>query len=84
MHKEFHTALIAGCGSQRMLQLHSSLYDQAYRYRRLLMNSLPGAADFIREHQDLADIVLARKLPLAEDRLAAHLNTTLDFVYSGR
>ncbi|MGY3504683.1 GntR family carbon starvation induced transcriptional regulator [Bradyrhizobium sp. USDA 4471] len=29
LHKGFHTALLAACGSQRMLAAHSDLYDQA-------------------------------------------------------
>lgn len=81
VHKEFHTALIGGCGSRRMIQLHSDLYDQAYRYRRLLMNRLADAPMFIREHQELADIVLARRTGAARERLAQHLNATLDVVY---
>ena len=31
LHKAFHTALIAGCGSSRMLTIASDLYDQAFR-----------------------------------------------------
>jgi DNA-binding GntR family transcriptional regulator len=37
LHKAFHTALLASCGSPRMLAAHSDLYDQAYRYRRIMM-----------------------------------------------
>lgn len=81
VHKDFHTALIAGCGSQRMLQLHSDLYDQAYRYRRLLMRRLPDSASFIDEHQALADVVLARTLQQAEESLAHHLRATLELIY---
>jgi len=37
VHRGFHTALLAACGSPRLLEFHRSLYDQAYRYRRLMM-----------------------------------------------
>ena len=37
LHKAFHRALIAGCGSARLLDLHDDLYLQAYRYRRIMM-----------------------------------------------
>jgi len=81
LHKEFHTALIAGCNSPRTLQLHSSLYDQAYRYRRVGMSQIPDALDFIAEHQRLADIALSRDINTACGMLERHLNSTLAFVY---
>ena len=39
LHKGFHTALLAACGSKRLLTAHSDLYDQAYRYRRVMMRA---------------------------------------------
>ena len=81
LHKGFHTALLAGCGSQRLLAAHSDLYDQAYRYRRIMMTRMVGGADFIASHQRLADIVLARDVARAQAMLAAHLRATLDYVY---
>ncbi|TPQ41537.1 GntR family transcriptional regulator [Bradyrhizobium guangdongense] len=81
LHKGFHTALLAACGSQRMLAAHSDLYDQAYRYRRVMMRAIDSGEDFIRSHQMLADCVLARDLPAAQDMLAAHLRSTINFVY---
>ena len=81
VHKAFHTALIAGCGSPRLLHLHSDLYDQAYRYRRLGMARMPPVASFIGEHESLAQIVLSRDFAVAKDALSAHLASTLDFAY---
>jgi len=80
LHKAFHTALIAACGSPRMLAAHSDLYDQAYRYRRLHMASLQ-VASFIDEHQALADFAIARNVAEATVRLEAHLLTTLEHAY---
>src|SRR5918911_1171875 len=54
LHKGFHTALLAGCGSRRMLAAHSDLYDQAYRYRRVMMAAIDSGEGFIRSHQMLA------------------------------
>lgn len=83
VHKEFHTALIAACGSQRLLLLHGALYDQAYRYRRVMMSRFerPGALD--DEHQELADLALARDTTRATEKLAHHLASTLAIVYAG-
>ena len=41
LHKAYHTALIAACGSPRMLAAHSDLYNQTYRYRRLMLARFP-------------------------------------------
>src|SRR5260370_28312137 len=55
LHKGFHTALLAACGSKRLLTAHSDLYDQAYRYRRVMMRSFDSGKKFIAAHQGLAD-----------------------------
>src|SRR3954452_19756218 len=81
LHKGFHTALLAACGSRRMLTAHSDLYDQAYRYRRMMMRAIDSGEEFIRSHQMLADRVLARDLAAAQAMLAAHLHSTINFVY---
>ncbi|WP_036036245.1 FCD domain-containing protein, partial [Bradyrhizobium yuanmingense] len=68
-------------GSRRMLAAHSDLYDQAYRYRRVMMGAIDSGERFIRSHQMLADHVLARDVAAAQKMLAAHLHSTIDFVY---
>jgi DNA-binding GntR family transcriptional regulator len=81
LHKGFHTALLAACGSKRLLTAHSDLYDQAYRYRRVMMRSLGSGEEFIAVHQSLANRVLARDLDGAQATLRSHLHSTLDYVY---
>jgi GntR family carbon starvation induced transcriptional regulator len=81
LHKGFHTALLAACGSQRMLNTHSDLYDQAYRYRRGMMRAIGSGKGFVREHQLLADRILARDVAGAQTMLTAHLRSTINFVY---
>jgi len=83
LHKTFHTALIARCGSPRMLDAHADLYDQAYRYRRIMMGAFENPGEFVREHQTLADLAIARRLAEAQARLGAHLASTLNAVYPG-
>src|SRR3954466_8505305 len=77
LHKGFHTALLAACGSTRMLSAHSDLYDQAYRYRRVMMRAIDSGKRFVREHQLLADCVLSRDISGAQTMLAAHLRSTI-------
>lgn len=81
LHKGFHTALLAGCGSPRLLGAHSDLYDQAYRYRRVMMHQIVDGDEFFDSHRKLADRVLARDVAGAQAMLAAHLASTLHFVY---
>jgi DNA-binding GntR family transcriptional regulator len=81
LHKGFHTALLAGCGSKRLLAAHSDLYDQAYRYRRVMMSSMDSGKKFVRSHQMLAERVVARDIPGSQAMLEAHLRSTLHFVY---
>ena len=81
LHKGFHTALIAECGSPRMLAAHSDLYDQAYRYRRIMMSGFEDSGEFVAVHEELAELVITRRSPEALARLAAHLTSTLAAVY---
>src|SRR5437879_269271 len=80
LHKGFHTALLAACGSKRLLAAHSDLYDQAYRYRRLMMRSFDSGKKFVRAHQLLAYRVLARDIPGSQAMLEPHLRATPNFV----
>lgn len=81
LHKGFHTALLAACGSPRLLAAHSELYDQAYRYRRVMMHGFDSSSRFITVHQVLADAVLARNVEAAQANLTSHLSATLSYVY---
>ena len=83
LHKAFHTSLLTACGSRRLLTAHSDLYDQAYRYRRVMMRNFDSGKKFVAAHQSLADLVLARDVGKAQTMLEAHLRSTLDFVYPG-
>ncbi len=81
LHKDFHTALLSACGSKRLLAGHSDLYDQAYRYRRVMMDAISSAGAFVAAHQRLAECVIARDFKTARNLLESHLHTTLDIVY---
>lgn len=81
LHKGFHTSLLEACGSMRLLAAHSDLYDQAYRYRRVMMRGFDSGERFVEAHQKLAERVIARDAAAARAMLAEHLQTTLHFVY---
>jgi GntR family transcriptional regulator, carbon starvation induced regulator len=81
LHKGFHTSLLQACGSMRLLAVHSDLYDQAYRYRRVMMRGFDDGERFVDVHRELAERVIARDAATARAMLAEHLETTLHFVY---
>ncbi len=81
LHKGFHTALLAACGSKRLLAAHSETYDQAYRYRRIMLRDFDSGKRFVRGHQILADCVISRDIPAAQAMLTSHLQSTLNYVY---
>ena len=80
LHKAFHSALIAACGSPRMMAAQSQLYDEAYRYRRLMMASFHSPEEFLASHERLADLVTARAAG-ATAELERHIASTLTLVY---
>ena len=81
LHKRFHVSLIAGCGSPRLLAACSALYDEAYRYRRLMMATFASFEEFVRSHEILAEATIARSRGRAEALLEAHIASTLALVY---
>jgi len=83
-HKAFHAALIAACGSPRLIAAQSQLYDEAYRYRRLMMASFRSSDAFLASHERLADLAISRANPDAAQALDAHIASTLELVYPER
>jgi DNA-binding GntR family transcriptional regulator len=81
LHKAFHAALIAACGSPRLIAAQSQLYDEAYRYRRLMMSAFHHPHQFLLAHEKLADLVMAREREAATQALAEHIASTLALVY---
>ncbi len=77
LHRAFHRALIAGCGSRWLLGFCDQLADQHHRYRRL---SAPKAFARKRgvkgEHQALFDAAVAGDADLAVTLLHAHFERT--------
>lgn len=73
-HKAFHTALIAACGSPRLLAAHSDLHDQFYRYRVVLRLAPRSKATTDRDHSELARLVMARDFDAASAFLHEHID----------
>jgi DNA-binding GntR family transcriptional regulator len=87
-HAAFHLALVNGCDSPWLLHLHSLLYAQSERYRRLSVPFAASSRNVNKEHQAIVNATLARDAEVAVRLLVAHLETTthilLNAVVDGR
>jgi DNA-binding GntR family transcriptional regulator len=80
LHRDFHTALIANCGSHWLLDFCLQLIDQADRYRQLAATVSYPKRNERNEHQDLMEAVLARDADQAVALQCAHIHKTADIV----
>jgi DNA-binding GntR family transcriptional regulator len=77
-HREFHSALVSGCGSPRIVGLCDRLFDHAERYRNLSRKLLVVPRE--DEHKQIVDAALARR---TEDTLALskrHVERTAEII----
>jgi len=47
----------------------------------VMMRAIGSGKRFVREHQLLADCILSRDIPGAQEMLTAHLRSTINYVY---
>jgi GntR family transcriptional regulator, carbon starvation induced regulator len=81
LHKAFHMALLAGCGSPVLLRFCSQLYDLNVRYRYLAGRSLNyKSRDVAAEHVGILEAAVQRDADLASDRLLSHYRKTGAFL----
>ncbi len=81
LHKEFHTALIAACGSEIVLRYCSELYDLNVRYRFLAARTKGYASrDVSAEHAAIVEATLDRNAAKAVELLVAHYDRTGRFL----
>lgn len=71
-HREFHLAMVKGCGSPRLIQIWSGLFDQGIRYRRIAQMLDLYHGDTPSEHIELSELVIARD-SRALDRIDSHV-----------
>jgi len=71
-HREFHLAMVKGCGSPRLIQIWKNLFDQGIRYRRIAQMLDLYHGDTPAEHIELSELVIARD-NRALDRIDGHV-----------
>ena len=75
-HAGFHHALVAACGSVKLLQIRAQLYEQSERYRRYSGPIDGYKRDVAAEHQRIFDAAVARDVDAATGAITDHLRTT--------
>jgi DNA-binding GntR family transcriptional regulator len=74
-HAEFHLALVAACGSNKLLQIRSQLYQQTERYRRY-SGVVARERNVSAEHQAIFDATIERDAAAAAAAIEEHLRMT--------
>lgn len=76
LHREFHRALISGCGSPLLLGFCEQLYEQAYRYRQLAARKAYRQRNELDEHAAIFNAVMAGNAAEGRRLLADHYERT--------
>ena len=85
-HRDFHQALLAGCGNRRLESVANSLRDSAELYRRWYwVLTDDHQRDLAREHRQLKELALARDAHRAIEVLTEHIDRapSLLIAYAG-
>ncbi|MBU8544432.1 MULTISPECIES: GntR family transcriptional regulator [Roseomonadaceae] len=79
--REFHTALIAACGSVALLETYAAAYDRFLRYQMVAVVFRGAIA--AEQHAVLLESALARDVTRAQDLLRAHVEGCVHHVVEG-
>ncbi|MDO9499778.1 GntR family transcriptional regulator [Falsiroseomonas sp.] len=79
--REFHTALIAGCGSVALLETYAAAYDRFLRYQMVAVVFRGAIA--AEQHAALLESALARDVARAQTVLRAHVEGCVNHVVQG-
>jgi DNA-binding GntR family transcriptional regulator len=72
-HQAFHEALVAACGSPRLLHLRRQLFDQFMRYHRIAPRHVWRSAIHDTEHKKILDAALARNTKKCQTLMRGHI-----------
>src|ERR1700756_4614874 len=79
LHRVFHGALLAGCGSRWLMDFNDLLFDCAERYRNLIaVLGDDNGGGGLGEHRAITEATIGRKTALAIGLLNDHYEKTSD------
>ena len=83
-HSSFHSDLVAGCASARLLQIRQSLFEKSTRYRNLWLKENVASAETLgvnqKEHTALLNLALERNVKGATQLVQAHILTPVAII----
>ncbi|ALR77950.1 DNA-binding transcriptional regulator CsiR [[Enterobacter] lignolyticus] len=83
-HQAYHTAIVAGCGSQYLLQMRQRLFDLAARYRFIWLRKTVLSVEMLEDkhvqHEALTQAILARDATLSSELMRQHLLTPIPVI----
>ena len=79
LHREFHCALVSGCGSRWTRRISEQLFDAAERYRLLAAQQISERNE-LAEHQAIVEACLSRRPADAVDLLQRHYGMTFTVI----
>jgi DNA-binding GntR family transcriptional regulator len=77
-HREFHSALISGCGSQWVVSLCERMFDHAERYRNLSRKIKVAPRE--DEHKKIVDAALGRRVDECVALSRRHVEITAEII----
>lgn len=80
LHEHFHDEITAACPNFWWLRLRKQLYIQSERYRWLSGSVSTDVRDVDKEHNEIAQAVLARDSGAARELLTQHLRKTTELL----
>jgi DNA-binding GntR family transcriptional regulator len=79
LHRNFHLALVSGCGSRWMTKTSALLFDAAERYRLYAAGYVSGPKK-LDEHRQIVAACIERKPELALQLMKQHYGETCDVI----
>jgi DNA-binding GntR family transcriptional regulator len=80
MNAEFHSTLISALNNRRLKQFIDSIYDQISRFRLYSLSDEEWAAQGVKEHAELVQLLKTGKQDQAAEVMRRHLETALDLL----
>ena len=80
LHRAFHTSLVCGARTHRLVQYCEQLFDEIERYRRIGVKFGAAREAVGDEHRAIADAAIARDNDLAQRLLNDHYTRTVEHV----
>ncbi|PKM52603.1 MAG: GntR family transcriptional regulator [Firmicutes bacterium HGW-Firmicutes-7] len=70
---EFHDAIFAATGNEKLIQIVSNLREQIYRFRVKYIQEMPDYLVLVNEHEEIVDSITSRNKEKAEEIVIRHI-----------